>query len=527
MALGGGDPAAAASTRVRFNIRPQPYHEALLDLAQQANVTLIGAAACPGDSRSAVVGAMNLEEALSSLLAGAPCSWKIVAPGAVAISPVRQTEAQRPPPGPPATVGELLVTTTRRVRDPRELAVGITAIPGRRLHETGTSDPGDAAAQMAGVLTTNLGPGRNKILLRGLSDGVFTGRARSTVATYLDDIPVNYNAPDPDFRLVDVERVEVARGPQGALYGAGAMSGIYRIVTRKPVLDQWSAEARITGASTKGGGPSGALEGSVNFPIVEDIAGLRLSAYDEVQGGYLDDIVQHRSNVDRTARRGGRLALLLQPQDPLSIYVMAAIQGLRSEDTHYTIRGIGRKRAVLIPEPHKNDIELVTGTARYSWGGAELTSSTSFVRHAYGSLFDATPVQDTYTGFAETSAYSERTRAKMLVQDIALTSRGASKLEWLAGLYASEARLRSPSEFLAQNPGLPNVPVYVELRHETIREFAGYAEISYEPAPGWMLALGGRLYEIERRIRSEVMSERFDPRSQDRSNHYTGISPKI
>lgn len=526
MALGAGDAAAGAFTRVRFRIQPQPYPEALLDLAQQANVTLIGAAACRGVSSSPVVGAMTVEEALSRLLADAPCQWRMIAAGAVEISPARQAEAPRPPPGPPTTVGELLVTATKRVRDPRELAVGITTIPRRRLHQTGASDPGDAAAQMAGVLTTNLGPGRNKLLLRGLADGVFTGRARSTVATYLDDIPVNYNAPDPDFRLVDVERVEVARGPQGALYGAGSLSGVYRIVTRKPDLGHWSAEARATGATTKGGGPSGALEGYVNLPVGE-AAGLRLSAYHEVQGGYLDDILQNRSNVDRTVRQGGRLTLLAQPQDDLSITLTGAAQRLRSEDTHYTIRGIGRKRAVLIPEPHVNDIELVTATVRYSWGGAELTSATGLVRHAYGSLFDATPVQSNYTSLAETSAYSERTRTRMLVQDIFLTSRGASNLQWLAGLYASEARLRSPSELLAQNPGLPNVAVYSELRHETIRELAGYAELAYEPAPGWTLAVGGRLYDIDRRIRSDVVSERFEPRSLDRSNHFTGFSPKI
>ncbi len=342
-ALSGGDPAAAAGTRVRFNIPSQPYAEALLDLAQQANVTLIGAAACPGASRSAVVGTMTLEEALSRLLAGARCEWRLVAAGAVEITPLRQAAAARPvPPAPPTTVGELLVTATKRVRDPRDLAVGVTAIPRRRLNETGASDPSDAAAQMAGVLTTNLGPGRNKLLLRGLSDGVFTGRARSTVATYLDDIPVNYNAPDPDLRLVDVERVEVARGPQGALYGAGAMSGVYRIVTRRPDLGQWSAEARATGATTTGGGPSGALEGYVNIPLGDELAGLRLSAYHEVQGGYLDDIVQNRSNVDRTERQGGRVTLLTQPEPALSIAITGAAQRLRSKDTHYTIRGIGR-----------------------------------------------------------------------------------------------------------------------------------------------------------------------------------------
>ena len=527
MAVGVSDTAAAASVRVRFSIPPQPYSEALLDLAQQANLTLVGAAACAGASRSPLEGTMTVEEALSRLLVGAPCNWRVIAAGAVEISPVRGPEATNAPPAAPAVLSELLVTATKRARDPRELAVGITAIRRRRLHETGASDVGDAAAQMAGVLTTNLGPGRNKILLRGLSDGVFTGRARSTVATYLDDIPVNYNAADPDFRLVDVERVEVARGPQGALYGAGALSGVYRIVTRKPDLGQWSAEARATGATTKGGGPSGALEGYVNVPIWGDVAALRLSAYQEVQGGYLDDIVQNRSNVDRTERQGGRLILLARPLDQLSITLTGAAQRLRSEDTHYTVRGIGRKRAVLIPEPHVNDIELVTGTVKYSWGGAELTSSTGFVRHAYSSLFDATPVQATYTSLARTSAYSERTRTRMLVQDIVLASRGATNVEWLVGLYGSEARLRTPSEFLAQNPGLPNVSVYSELRHETVRELAGYAELAYKPAPGWTLALGGRLYDINRRIRSDVVSERFEPRSLDRSNHFTGVSPKI
>ena len=525
--LGAFDPAAAASSRVRFRIRPQPYPEALLDLAQQANITLIGADACAGVSPDAVVGEMSVEEALSRLLAGAPCKWRKVAAGAVEISPTRLAAAARAPPTRTTTVSELQVTSTRRVRDPRELAVGITEISRRRLYETGASDAGDAAAQMAGVLTTNLGPGRNKLLLRGLSDGVFTGRSRSTVATYLDNIPVNYNAPDPDFRLVDLERIEVARGPQGALYGSGAMSGIYRIVTRKPDLGQWSAEARVTGATTRDGEPSEAVEGYVNVPILEGLLGLRLSAYQEVQGGYLDDFIQNRSNVDRTERQGGRLILLAQPRDALSITLSGAAQRLHSDDAHYTIRGIGRKRTVPIPEPHENDIGLVTGTARYSWGGSELTATTGFVRNAYRNVFDATPAQANYTDRATTSAYVERARTTMLVQDVVLMSRGASNFEWLAGLNASETRLQSPSELLAQNPGLPNVSVYSELRDETIGEIAGYADLSYEPAPGWRLALGGRLYDIVRHIRSDVASERYAPRSLDSTSHFTGFSPKI
>jgi outer membrane receptor protein involved in Fe transport len=525
VAGGIGHLAEAAPVRIQFHIEPKPYSEALLDIAQQANVTLIGAGACIGTSRNRITAALTLEEALAQLLADAPCTAKLVAASTVEVSSLIRAEPPRP--APPVTVSELLVTATKRIRNPRQLAVAVTAIPRERLQATGATDVGEAAGQLAGVLATNLGPGRNKLLLRGLSDGAYTGRARSIVATYLDDIPVNYNAPDPDLRLVDVERVEVARGPQGALYGAGSLSGVYRIVTRQPELTRYSAEAHATGALTKNGAASWAAEGHVNVPIWRDVAGLRLSGYEEVQGGYLDDITQLRSNVDRTERRGARLGLLFQPDDTWTASVTVAGQHLRSDDTHYTSPGLGVKRAVRIPEPHVNDIELVTATVRRSWGWGELTSSSGFIRHAYGSLYDATATQTLYTQFAQTSAYSERTRTHMLVQDLVLTSRGAQRLEWLAGLYGSYTKVHSPTEFLAQVPRAPNVPVYGDNRHDRIRELAAYGEVSYEVAPKWTLAVGGRVFDIHERTQSDVVSESFPPRSIDRSDDYTGVSPKI
>ncbi len=525
MAFGVGDPAEAASARIQFHIEPKPYSEALLDIAQQANVTLIGAGACAGVSRSSLTAVLTLEQALGQLLAGAPCAARIVAPGAVEVTRLVQAEPARPPPS--VTLSELLVTATKRIRNPHQLAVAVTAIPRGQIEATGATDAGEAAGQLAGVLATNLGPGRNKLLLRGLSDGAYTGRARSMVATYLDDIPVNYNAPDPDLRLVDTERVEVARGPQGALYGAGSLSGVYRIVSRKPDLQQVSAELRGSGALTRGGAPSGSVEGHVNYPAWRGVVGLRLSAYEEIQGGYLDDISQQRSNVDRTERRGARLIVLYQPNDAWTVNLTLAGQHLRSDDTHYTTPGLRLQRDVRIPEPHVNDIGLASATIKRSWGWGEITSSTGFVQHAYGSLYDATATQQNYTSFAKTSAYSERSRTKMLVQDVYLTSRGAGRFEWLAGVYGSDTSVHSPTEFLAQVPRAPNVKVYGDDRSDQIRELAAYGEVSYDFAPSWTLALGGRVFNIHTHTRSEVVSERFAPRSIDRGGNFTGFSPKI
>jgi hypothetical protein len=103
--------------------------------------------------------------------------------------------------------------------------------------------------------------------LRGLSDGTFTGRTQQTVGTYLDNIQLTYNAPDPDLRLIDVDRVEILRGPQGALYGGGSLSGVYRIVSVKPVLDEWSGSLLAGAAATESGSPSSRVEGVVNLPL--------------------------------------------------------------------------------------------------------------------------------------------------------------------------------------------------------------------------------------------------------------------
>ena len=527
VAMGGGDLAEAAPARVQFRVAPKAYTEALLDLAQQANVTLIGAGACAGQSRG-VVGVLTVEEALDKVLAGAPCTARLVAAGTVEVAPILRAEPQRAPTT--VTVSELLVTATRRVRDPRQLAVAVTAIPREQLLSTGAADAGDAAGQLAGVLATNLGPGRNKLLLRGLSDGAYTGRARSIVATFLDDIPVNYNAPDPDLRLTDVERVEVARGPQGALYGAGSLSGVYRIVTRKPDLDGFHTEVRGTGALTESGDPSYAVEGYVNYPLrlFGQTIGLRLAAYQEEQGGYLNNTRLGIDDVDRTERRGARLTALYEPTDNLSINLTVAGQHLRSDDTHYTLPGLGLKRDTRFREPHVNDIELATATVRRSWGWAELTSSTGVVRHRYGSLIDSTASKDLYTQFAETAVYSERTRTIMLVEDLVLTSRGAGRFEWLAGLYGSYTRVHAPTEFSAKVSFTPLlIPVYSDDRRDRIAEVAAYGEVSYEFLPGWTVAVGGRAFTIQTRTRSSVVSEKFQPRSFDREVAFSGFSPKL
>jgi iron complex outermembrane receptor protein len=222
----------------------RPLEQALVVFGRQAGVSvgLRDPGRCGPTSR-AVVGTYTAATALGRLLPGARCDFVALDAHAFSIVPRSgPVPAERPAPAtaPPndAETSEVLldvvVTTTRRPSLVSQTPASISVVQSGSLGAGRAEGLSDLAPEFAGVTVTNLGPGRNKVLVRGLSDGAFTGRTQSTVGLYLDDIPITYNTPDPDLRLVDVERVELMRGPQGPLYGVGSMGASSASSPRSP-----------------------------------------------------------------------------------------------------------------------------------------------------------------------------------------------------------------------------------------------------------------------------------------------------
>nr|QQZ51610.1 TonB-dependent receptor plug domain-containing protein [Phenylobacterium glaciei] len=334
----------------------------------QADISLLGASACGGGLAGGIKGAYTVEEALSQLLARAPCAWRVVGSRSVQIRPADPSVAAQTT-SPPVAVSEVLVTATKRVQSTERLAVAVSVISAEQLAATGAADPGETSGQLAGVLTTNLGPSRDKLILRGLSDGAFTGRSRSTVGTYLDNTPINYNAPDPDLRLVDVERIEVVRGPQGAFTGRVSERNLpHRHPKTRPVACVSAGfwlQILDTGRRAERGRRRLCQSSFVRRRgRVEDLRLPRES------GGYLDDINLRRDNVDRTRRYGGRVSMSFQPNDIWTVDLSGTVQHLKSEDTHYTNRASGLQRASRVAEPHGSSIALVAATVRGPGDGA-------------------------------------------------------------------------------------------------------------------------------------------------------------
>lgn len=524
--------AYAADTHV-FNLAAQPLREALVSFAVQAGVSISteNDAGCAARSR-AVRGRMTTAQGLARLLEGSGCTWRLIDPTTVQIvsqPPQRRPATVRrpPPPAPtePVTVRDVLVTATKRTIGLARAPYAISSVDGGDLTEAGQADMADIAGRVASVTFTNLGPGRNKIFVRGLSDGALTGRTQSTVGLYLDDTRLTYNAPDPDLRLVDIERVELLRGPQGSLYGAGSIGGILQVVTRAPDLRDRSGWISVEGSATAGGNPGAVVEGGVNMPLVADRLAVRLVGYRETAGGYVDDVSLRLSNIDETTRQGGRIALRFRYNPRWSVSAGFAAQTIHSADTHYALDSLGsRQRANFIREPHRNDFDASFVTLEGDLGWARLKANVSLQSHGLDSTYDATLARPHFaSGGMGPVAYREAIGNKASVSEITLSSPADRRLSWIAGVFLSEYTSTLDAGMSGSGPEL-----YSEARRDHIDETALYGEATWRATDRFSLTAGGRLFRLGDETTSEVAepvlgnSTAFDGRARE-----TGFAPKL
>ncbi|MBS1240320.1 MAG: fyuA 14, partial [Proteobacteria bacterium] len=158
-----------------------------------------------------------------------PSGWRLVAaPDAKRLRDA--TAARRAvPPGPRGTPPEsapskdIVVVGSKRDMLLADYPGDVEMIEGEDLTFGGAGGTDKITQRIPTVSSTHLGSGRNKLFIRGIADSSFTGPTQSTVGQYFGDLRLSYNAPDPDLRLTDLQRVEILEGPQGTLYGAGAL----------------------------------------------------------------------------------------------------------------------------------------------------------------------------------------------------------------------------------------------------------------------------------------------------------------
>jgi iron complex outermembrane recepter protein len=487
---------------------------------------------CGGRSRP-VSGALPPSQALGALLP-AGCGFEMLDARSFRIvartlaTPVQTAQSAPAPANTTAPrLDELVVTAEKRPELLSHTASAISVLSASDVEALGGRSFDEIASQAVGVAVTNLGSGRNKIFVRGLSDGSFTGKTQSTVGLYLGDVPITYNAPDPDLRLADIDRVEVLRGPQGTLYGSGSMGGIVRIVPARPdptsALGSVSAEAM----ATQHGGPSEGLEAMANLPLADGRAAIRAVIYSDESGGYISNPVLGLNDVNYSRRSGGRIAGLADLPDGWEVEGGFAHQSIATADSQYT-QGLdgSLSRDAAVREPFSNDFSELGLTAQHSGALADLKVSAAYIDHALDTRYDATGAFREAGGSPLGQAFDEDKHIRLWETEGLLSSNAPGPWRWLAGGFVSYSS--EVDEAFLQDVTPPGPARSIYRRHDELSEAAVYGEIAYDVTARITATAGARWFAT----RVDTRAGDFDVAEvplADLREHLTdtGVAPKL
>jgi len=234
---------------------------------------------------------------------------RILLTTAAVLIPATSVQAQDTASAADTTVenGDILVTASRRSESITRVPTSITAVTQERMDVQGVKTIADVIRLTPGV---SFDPGSSangigSITIRGLN----AAAGAATTGIYVDDVPIHtrviaYASGSAFPVLFDLERVEVLRGPQGTLFGAGSEGGAVRFIQTKPSLTEWSGYARGELSSISSGGNSYEVGAALGGPIVEDVLGFRASAFFRHTGGWIDRVAGEINVLDATSNSG-------------------------------------------------------------------------------------------------------------------------------------------------------------------------------------------------------------------------------
>jgi outer membrane receptor protein involved in Fe transport len=513
--------AGLAEVQPYVDIPPQPLRTAIVTLGDTASVTIglsdptLGAIQTHG-----IRGRMSPRDALTRMTKGTTATFVQIDPRGFRVlrrpapTPARST---RPPPSPasaPMAGTDIVVTASKRSASLADYPGSVTEVDVNSLRAGSRIHGSEALIQQVPVLTsTHLGPGRNKLFIRGIADSSFNGPTQATVGQYLGDVRLTYSAPDPDLALYDIKTIEVLEGPQGTLYGAGSLGGVIRIEPNAPDLEHWSGSLSTGLSATAHGAPG--VDGALiaNAPLISDRVALRLVAYGAIDGGYIDDPSRDLHDINRTLTRGGRVTLRYQPAPDWTIDLGGVLQNIDSRDGQYSLRGLpAYERSSVIAQPFDNDYTLGSLVVRHAMGNTSLTSATSAVFHDVGSTYDAS------SSPLAPMRYHEEHDITVFTNETRLAHHADDGSGWVIGteLLRSSDKLRRTLGPVGEVTGLTGTS-------NTVEEVSLFGEATLRVMSRWFVTGGGRLGFA--RQTSDVLDSPIG--DDDRHRHDVSILPSI
>jgi iron complex outermembrane receptor protein len=513
MTLCNGTAQAEGTDTQHFNIQPDTMSEALTLFAMETNSQILFSPSVVENKTSGgLKGEYTQQQALDTLLAGTDLTAEkndektfliVSSEEEAAINEAIYKGESEKKGYRNAVIEEVKVTANKREQNLQDVAASLSALTGDDLNRIGAVGAQDYLAQIPGVSYNAVGRGRSPIIIRGIATGSTTfSDQQSTTAIYIDDMPsLNrwgaWTNTDPN--TFDVERVEVLRGPQGTLFGSGALGGALRIINNKPVASEFQSSVDIGQSFTQGGDNSSSLNAMLNIPLIDDELALRIVGFTRNDGGYIDNIHRNEKNINSGETEGGRLLLAYTPDEDFSLALTYTHQSDIVDDGSATFRdaadGGPYEFNGIIKAASDTSMNIYNISAEYDFGALQLVSSTTYSEREVKISRDYGQVTDAFfeTGLVPDETFHQVTDdVRTFAQELRLASQGGGDIQWTLGAFYLEQDI-DDTELWTSVHFVEPIFQGVYLPH--ITEKAVFGEATYNINDQLSLTVGGRWFD--------------------------------
>lgn len=347
---------------------------------------------------------------------------------------------------------EIIVTATRRDTALQDTPLSVGVLTGQDIEDGGALHIFDYWRMIPSLAVTDWGFAGNRFIIRGLSGSSGPETDESLTANYLDDTllisPQALFTHAPSFKLVDIDRVEVLRGPQGTLFGAGAMGGAIRLITNQPDVTRSTQSFEALMSNTAHGDFNYGLTAVWNLPVIEHRSALRIVAYRFDDDGFIDDIGQDQNNANGATTTGLRLSGTAHVTDQLDVtakiaYEKTDLDGFNFVDPNgkppvgLIITG-DYQSALMTDEWREEETILYNVNLEYSSTIGDFVSVTSYFDNDTDAQLDISESINVFFGVFFPAWGIDGFGQKAFMQELRFASDTGGPFDWQAGAFYSD-----------------------------------------------------------------------------------------
>ena len=420
------------------------------------------------------------------------------------------------------------VTVSAQKRDEEILNVpmAITALTSTSLAQQGVTNLREVAGSIPGLSMVETGPGQHRAQIRGISSPLNL----PTVGTYIDEASITTDSAGgaTDVRMLDLDRVEVLRGPQGTLYGAGSMGGTIKYVTKSPMLDAPSFQFDSAVAGVKDGSALYRTSLVANVPVVKGKFGIRMLAAAERSPGWVDYPALNHVDANQGVSSTFRIKGLWVANSKFSASVLFQRQHSDYDGQPYS--DVNRTAPYLLDQPLKETSNITNVVLNYDAGRFTILSSTGYLNQTNDGTYDFSslyvPVYDAY-GFPNvtTVAWKGTGDTKMLTQEVRFASKGENRLTWTAGVFFRDYK-SSGHQYTVTTPDPWPYPAYDGTGESKSTQAAVFGEANFAATKKLTGTLGLRYSSDHRETSGITGSFRPPAANPNHSDTFPSLTPR-